>query len=367
MANEAARLRTKPRVAEALDVLVLHLLERSGPLHGYRIAALLERVVGPEDATFDLPTLYSAILQQKQRGLLSATFAECEGRRVKTYAITARGRRYLKSARIAWERSASLLGGLLEEQRRQRRELELAREVQTHFFSSLAPAASLGLDVAGRYRPARHVGGDYYDIIRLSDTAVALTLGDVAGKGLFAALLMATLRAFVRSQRSGAEQLGALMSRLNHLLRESCPRDRFATLFYAVYESTGADLVYVNAGHHPPLLLDPAAGAGLLRLDRGGPVLGLLPNCTYETGSAPFAAGSVLVAYTDGVTEACDANGSDWGEERLAAAIRRGCTASADALADWLLSDVTRFMADGHQEDDMTLLVARRVGAVDER
>src|SRR5262245_9692839 len=280
MPNEVAGFVTSSPAAEALNLLVLHSVERSGPLSGYRIAPTLERLVGPGDAPLDLPTLYSAILQQKQRGLLSAAFTSHEGRRVRTYAITPRGRRYLKSATVAWERSASLVSGLLEEQGRQRRELELAREVQAYFFSSLAPPAGVGLDIAGRYRPAREVGGDYYDAIRLSDTAVALTLGDVSGKGVAAALLMATLRAFVRGQPSQPDELASLMSRLNHLLHESCASARYASLFYAVYDATREDLVYVNAGHPPPLVLGPAADAVAVRLDMGGPVVGLLPDCT---------------------------------------------------------------------------------------
>jgi sigma-B regulation protein RsbU (phosphoserine phosphatase) len=338
----------------------------SGPARSTAIGSrrCWSRLVGPEDASLDLTTLYAAILQQKQRGLLRAGSSSCEGRRVRTYDITPQGRRYLKSAKVAWEQSASLLSGLLEEQGRQRRELELAREVQTHFFSSLALPIGLGLDIAGRYRPARDVGGDYYDVIRLSDTAVSLTLGDVSGKGIAAALLMATLRAFVRSQPCDPEQLAALMSRLNHLLHESCTSARFASLFYAVYDTTHAQLVYVNAGHLPPVLVDPAADAAPVRLDRGGPVLGLLPGCTYEVGRVQVSPGSVLVAYTDGLTEACSTTGADWGEDGLTSAIRSARTRSAGGLADHLLSEVTRFMAGGPQQDDMTLLVARRVGGL---
>jgi len=363
MPNGVARPVASSQVAEALNVLVLHTLEKSGPLHGYRIATLLDRFVGPEDAPLDLPTLYSAILRQKQRGLLSASFSTWEGRKVRTYTITPRGRRYLKSASVAWEQSASLLSGLLEEQDRQKRELELAREVQAYFLPSLTPASGLGLDMAGRYRPAREVGGDYYDVIRLSDTAVALALGDVSGKGIAAALLMATLRAFVRSQPGNPEQLAADMSRLNHLLRESCVSNRFATLFYAVYDATQSDLVYVNAGHLPPVVLDSAADTAPIQLRSGGPVLGLLPDCTYEVGRVRFDAGSVLVAYSDGLTEACDPTGSDWGDERListARKLRSRRTQSVAVLADHLMAEVTRFVAGGPQQDDMTLLVAQR-------
>ncbi len=363
MPNEAAQRMASSHVAEALNVLVLHTLERSGPLNGYRIATLLDRFVGAQDTPLDLPTLYSAILRQKQRGLLSVTFAGYEGRSVRTYAITPRGRRYLKSATVAWEQSASLLSGLLEEQDRQRRELELAREVQAHFLPSLEPAAGLGLDIAGRYRPAREVGGDYYDVIRLSDTAVALTLGDVSGKGIAAALLMATLRAFVRSQPGNPEQLAADMSRLNYLLHDSCTSNRFATLFYAVYDATQAELVYVNAGHLPPVLLDSAADTTPIQLRSGGPVLGLLSDCTYEVGRVRYNAGSALVAYSDGLTEASNPTGSEWGEERLISAMRSGRTLAAAALADHLMTEVTRFVADGPQQDDMTLLVARRGGS----
>jgi sigma-B regulation protein RsbU (phosphoserine phosphatase) len=363
MATEAAGFVAGSAPASALDVLVLHTLERCGPLNGYRIATMVEQVVGPRDGALDLPTLYSAILQQKQRGLLSATVSTCDGRQVRTYAITPRGRRFLKNATVAWERSASLLSGLLEEQGRQRRELELAREVQTHFFSSLPRSGDLKIDIAGRYRPARELGGDYYDIVRLSETAIALTLGDVCGKGVAAALLMATLRAYVRSQPSTPDQLPALMSRLNHLLRESCPAGRFASLFYAVYDVTQPHLMYVNAGHHAPVLVNASAEAAPALLESSGPVLGLLSDATYEVGEVAFPAGSVMVAYTDGLTEACDASGSEWGQARLICRARTGRGLSADVLADQLLDDVTRFVADGPQHDDMTLLVARRLAA----
>ena len=353
-------------LADALNVLVLHTLEQSGPLNGYRIARLLDRFVGPEDAPLDLPTLYASILQQKQRGLISVGSADYQGRRVRTYAITARGRRYLKNASVAWAQSAALLGGLLEEQDRQRRELELAREVQAHFLPSRAPAAGPGLEVAGRYRPAREVGGDYYDVIRVSDTAVALTLGDVSGKGIAAALLMATLRALVRSQLGNPAELAADVSRLNALLYESCPRNRFASLFYAVYDVTRSELFYVNAGHLPPFLLEPASARPRLLLS-GGPVLGLLPECTYDVGRVPFARGSGLVAYSDGVTESCNPAGLEWGEERLAAAVTSARGLPAHAAADRLLAAVTRFVGDGPQLDDMTLFVARRVEGADEQ
>ena len=342
-------------------MLVLYTLEQSGgPLHGYRIATLLDRFVGPKDAPIDLPTLYSSLLQQKQRGLIKVTFDNFQGRRVRTYALTPHGRRYLKSAKVAWERSASLLGGLLDERDRQRRELELAREVQSYFLPSVASTVGLGLDIAGRYWPAREVGGDYYDVIRVSDSAVALVLGDVSGKGIPAALLMATLRAFVRTQLGNHDQLAAGMSRLNDCLGESCAGNRFASLFYAIHDVKQQDLMFVNAGHPPPVLLEGAASATPLQLSCGGPVLGLLPACRYELGRVPFGAGSVLVAFSDGLTEACNPAGSDWGDERLTAAVCGSRTLHAEALADHLLALVTRFVAEGPQLDDMTLLVARR-------
>jgi sigma-B regulation protein RsbU (phosphoserine phosphatase) len=359
MANEAAP-GASSHVVEALKVLVLHTVERSGPLHGYRIATLLEECIGGQNGSLDLPTLYSAILQQKQRGLLRASSTSHEGRMVRTYEITPRGRRFLKSARIAWAQSASLLGSLLEEQGRQRRELELAREVQAHFLASLPLPAGLGLDIAGRYRAAREVGGDYYDVIPLSDTSVAVALGDVCGKGIAAALLMATLRAFVRGQPGDTDRLAAATSRLNRLLHESCPAARYASLFYAVYDAGREELVYVNAGHPPPVLLDPALDEAPLRLHAGGPVLGLLPDCAYEVGRVPFAAPCVLVSYTDGLSDACDTRGADWGEQRVMSSIRSGRRSSAGALADHILTDVTRFMAGAPQQDDMTLLVIRR-------
>ena len=273
--------------------------------------------------------------------------------------ITPRGRRYLKSASVAWEQSASLLSGLLEEQDRQKRELELAREVQAYFLPSLAPAAGLGLDMAGRYRPAREVGGDYYDVIRLSDTAVALALGDVSGKGIAAALLMATLRAFVRSQPGNPEQLAADMSRLNHLLRESCTSNRFATLFYAVYNAPGRPRVR-ECG------TSSSDAAGCLPRTRPPSSFVAEALCWACCLTAPMRWGAfdstpeACWLSSDGLTEACNRTESDWGEERLISAMRSKRTQSAAVLADHLMAEVTRFVAGGPQQDDMTLLVAQR-------
>ena len=245
---------------------------------------------------------------------------------------------------------------------KQKRELEIAHEVQERLFPQEYPPVA-GLDYAGACRPALGVGGDYYDFILLSKTELGIAIGDVSGKGIPAALLMATLRAYVRGQIIHHQtDLTTVMGNLNKLVYESSAANRYATFFYAEFDAGSRVLNYVNAGHNPPMVFrQTSGGREVLRLDRGGPVIGLMEDCCYRQGCAALEAGDVLVAYTDGVSEAMNARDEEWGEERLMNAVAAHRMAPARALIDCLMTSADGFVAGAPQHDDMTLIVVRMI------
>jgi phosphoserine phosphatase RsbU/P len=239
---------------------------------------------------------------------------------------------------------------------RHRRELEIAREVQEQLFPQNLPAVP-GLDYAGHCRPALGVGGDYYDFLGLPDGRFGLAIGDVAGKGISAALLMASLQASLRGQTlNGASDLAGLMGNVNRLIYEASLSNRYATFFYAQYEPTSRELSYVNAGHNAPMLFRDGE---VIRLEVGGAVVGMLPVFPYQQGSIPLRPGDLLVAYTDGISEAMNPADEEWGEERLMAAVRRCPDLPAEPMLRHLLASADAFVAGAKQHDDMTLVVVR--------
>ncbi|MGA8101577.1 MAG: SpoIIE family protein phosphatase [Candidatus Acidiferrales bacterium] len=240
------------------------------------------------------------------------------------------------------------------------REMELAREVQERLFPQEFPRLA-GLDYAAKCRPALVVGGDYYDFIPVSDTVLVIAIGDVSGKGISAALLMATLRAFLRGQAIDRHtDLTAVITDLNRLVYESSASDRYATFFLAVLDSSSRILRYVNAGHNSPILLRAAGtGADLLRLDEGGTVVGLMPDGSWAQGQVRLEAGDLLVAFTDGISEAMSASHEEWGVDRLIAALRTTCSVASQVTLDGLMASADAFVAGAPQHDDMTLIVMR--------
>lgn len=256
--------------------------------------------------------------------------------------------------------TAEITAQIAEREKRQR-ELEIAREVQQRLFPQDYPSAP-GLQYAGACRPALEVGGDYYDFVSLAPRELGIAIGDVSGKGIPAALLMATLRAFVRGQTIGGEKdLAAMMCNLNELVYESSAANRYATFFFGRYNATTRVLDYVNAGHNPPMVFRRCAGHApqLIRLDIGGPVIGLLPRCAYEQGSVALREGDVLIAFTDGISEATDPRDEEFGEERLIAAVEEARNLSPDALIAHIMAAADGFAGSAPQHDDMTLVVAR--------
>jgi serine phosphatase RsbU (regulator of sigma subunit) len=342
----------------ALDLMVLQTLDAFGPQHGYSIASHLEQF-STGAVRSDLRTFYVSVKRLEQRGFVRARWDVTDSnRKARFYAITAIGRRQLETEKAEWDRR-SMMHRFLREHEKQKRELEIAREVQERLFPQEYPAVP-GFEYAGACRPAYEVGGDYYDFIALSESEIGIAIGDVSGKGISASLLMATVRAYVRGlTAAGSADLCGLMSNLNRLVGESSPIERYATFFYGQFNFSTRKLIYVNGGHPPPFLLRGPGADDALRLDVGGPVIGLLPDCSYEQGAVHIETGDVLVAFTDGISEARNADDLEWGEERLTAAIQSNRARVATDLIRSIMVDVDRYVAEAPQYDDMTLVVLR--------
>lgn len=239
-------------------------------------------------------------------------------------------------------------------------QIAAAREVQEHLFPQAYPSVA-GLDYAGTCRPALGVGGDYYDFMRPSNFELSIAIGDVSGKGLPAALLMATLRAYLRGEtQHRVTDLTEVMVNLNRLVYESSSANRYASLFYGQYNAMTHTLEYVNAGHNPPVISGTRGGRReVLRLETGGPVIGLMPDCSYSQGRVTLEDGDVLVLFTDGITEAMNSAGQEWGEEPLTEVVDTCRDLPVRELIEHIMREADEFVAGAPQHDDMTLIAAR--------
>ena len=236
--------------------------------------------------------------------------------------------------------------------RRQERDFEEARLIQRGLLPTAFPQVP-GVDVAVSWQPADGVGGDCFDTIGFGG-AIGVSVADIAGKGLPAALLMSNLQAAVRAFAQDATAPSSICASVNRLLCRNMAPGRFATFCYARVDAAARRLVYSNAGHNPPLHI--TAGGKLTPMTVGGMVLGVFPDTGYEQAELPLASGDRLVFYTDGITEARDAAGDEFGDERLMAAALDVRGRSAEAIKSALLDDVNTFTG-GNFEDDATLIV----------
>jgi sigma-B regulation protein RsbU (phosphoserine phosphatase) len=239
------------------------------------------------------------------------------------------------------------------------RDLGAAWQVQQNLFPRQLPAA-IGWEFAADCRPAQTVAGDYYDLFEAAPGHLAVALGDVAGKGLGPALVMAGLHALVRCRLSQtADRLPALVDELNRYLLGSTPADLFVTLFLAVLEVRTGRLCYVNGGHPAPLLLNEPAGE-VVRLSTGGTVLGILPGASYGEGEIELSPGSLLALFSDGLIEAADAKGEAFRERRVVEVLCTARAFAAQLVLTSLLEAVERFTGREAQADDLSLVVVRR-------
>jgi sigma-B regulation protein RsbU (phosphoserine phosphatase) len=254
------------------------------------------------------------------------------------------------------------ISGLIEEQKKRQRlenEISIAREVQTQLFPRTLPVVP-GVEMEAICKAARSVSGDYYDFIQLSPTHLAIAVADISGKGISAALLMASLQAALRSQMlaEGSEYMSTaeLVSRLNKHLVRNTGDDRFATFFIAVYNSATRMLRYTNAGHLPSFLISKDAA---LHLDKGGMVLGVVEESCYEEGAVSVPADSLLVGYSDGLVEPENVYGEEFGIKRLQQAAVYVQGSAPRVVAEALMNAAEEWAGTPEQADDMTVVVAR--------
>jgi serine phosphatase RsbU (regulator of sigma subunit) len=251
------------------------------------------------------------------------------------------------------------------EQREMEREVEIAQAVQLRLFPQTAPSLP-GLDCHGLCRPVRGVAGDYYDFLALGSGKLGIAVGDVAGKGISAALLMASLQASLRSYLSvSRDGMGTITREMNRQLFALTEPTRFATFFWGIYDAASHTFRYVNAGHDAPFLLRRSFGSGparpseVQRLATGGLPLGAFADSEYRETSIALEAGDLIAIYTDGITEAVNPADEEFGVTRLEALLRENADLPAAELCRQVLETVDRFRAGGPQQDDMTLLIVR--------
>jgi phosphoserine phosphatase RsbU/P len=267
-----------------------------------------------------------------------------------------------------------------EEAHRERlnREIEIAQEVQAKLFPQVYPEFE-GVDLAGFCRTAQQIGGDYYDFIAMENGRLGIAVGDISGKGISAALLMASMRASLRGLTlSGSLDLAGILQRMNLISYDSSTSNRFATFFFAEYDRATRQLDYVNAGHNAPALLrrvhasgnrsnhapgdQPAAPGGgyqVQRLEIGGPVMGVFPEVHYEQGKLAIEPEDVLIAFTDGLSEAMTAGYEEWGEKRLIEAAQKCAHLPAREIVSSMVAEADSFTAGAAQNDDLTMVVVK--------
>jgi sigma-B regulation protein RsbU (phosphoserine phosphatase) len=242
------------------------------------------------------------------------------------------------------------------------RELEIAREVQERLFPQEKPEIE-GLDYHGECRTALDVGGDYYDFLEFDDGRFGIAIGDISGKGIGASLMMASLQASLRGQSLHFKNdLAGLMSQINHLLYDASTSNRYATFFYSQYNPKTRNLIYVTAGHDPPYLLRKNGDElEVIKLDKGGPVVGMLPPMLveYEQGEITLQKGDLIVSSTDGITEAMNPKEEEWGEKAMFAELKKVYGKSAKEVAEHIIFKADEFANGAKQHDDMTMIVVR--------
>lgn len=286
-----------------------------------------------------------------------------------SYRISLPARDQLSALGEAFDTMTASVERLLresEEKSRLEGELEIAREVQARLFPQSPPQIP-GLELFGVCKPARVVSGDYYDFLRFSDSRVGLVLGDISGKGISAALLMASIQSALHAQfydghsSAGITQVAPLSTaeiirRLNRQLFESTPREKYATFFYGIYDSETRQLTYTNAGHLPPFFFH---GGKIDRLEAGGTVVGLFGSVTYEQAVVELGPGDTVLAFTDGLTEPENIYGEEFGEARLLEVAYRALGSPSEVLVEEIYRSVNDWTGQPELQDDMTVIVAR--------
>jgi serine phosphatase RsbU (regulator of sigma subunit) len=231
---------------------------------------------------------------------------------------------------------------------------ERAQDIQRDLLPKEIPQVP-GIHISCTWLPARFVGGDYYDVLKLGAGKTALCIGDVVGKGMPAALLMSNLQATVKAFASDSIAPKDICEQINRLTSQNISPGKFITFFYGLIDEESRHLTYTNAGHNPPIVV--RRDGTILRLDVGGMVLGVFPDSQYTEGHVDLASGDQMVLFTDGVTEATSPDGQEFGEERLAELVSSGRELNAAQLQETIVQTITKFSR-GNFHDDIALVTA---------
>jgi sigma-B regulation protein RsbU (phosphoserine phosphatase) len=285
-----------------------------------------------------------------------------------TYRIPVDGDDQLADLSMSFNTMTQNLGQLIvvaKEKERLQSELEIAREVQNQLFPRDIPS-SKHLELKGICKPARVVSGDYYDFMTLAGSELAFAIGDVAGKGISAALLMATIQSTMRTQLSGSNgasgqprySAAKLVAQLNRQLYANTTPEKYATFYFALYDETQHALTYTNAGHLPPILIHRGE---ITELNPTGTVVGAFPFAKYEERTVTLETGDILVAYTDGIVEPENPYGEMFGDNRLKDLVMRYAFADSSEIISRTMEAVTQWTGSSELQDDMTMVVARRL------
>lgn len=241
-------------------------------------------------------------------------------------------------------------------------DLKTARDIQIAMLPGKIPKIN-GYDFAGMNAPAKHVGGDYFDIISLNECKTAIVIADVSGKGTPASLLMSNIQSAVHSYMKIYDEesfdIASVTSKINEMIYENTMPEKFITFFWGILDCKLNRMQYINAGHNPPYLF---TRNGLKKLDKGGFMIGILDTgVSYEVGEAYFESGDTIVLYTDGVTEAQDVNSDEYGEDRLERICVENLGKQSSDLMKTIADDVSKFASGAPQYDDITLIVGRKI------
>ncbi len=251
--------------------------------------------------------------------------------------------------------NARLFKETLEKQRMEE-DLRIAKNMQQRLLPSTIEQPER-YEIGGINIPSREVGGDYYDVIRIDQDTYGIVIADVSGKGAGAALLMSNLQAGLRALTVGDLKLAEIISRLNKLIYDNTDLEKYITFFYGILDTKTNTFVFCNAGHNPPYLIDKK---GIIReLKTGGIVLGMMLGTPFETETIEFKSGDTVVMYTDGITEAMDNNGDEYGEMRLQNIVKINRDKSAQDIIKAVSSDVKDFTHETPQSDDITMVVVQ--------
>jgi len=235
------------------------------------------------------------------------------------------------------------------------KELEAAREIQSGLIPTQLPQVA-GLEISAIWQPAQAVGGDYFDVIKLNEHRVAVCIADVVGKGIAAALLMANVQSAVRAFATENAPPSEICERLNRALCTHLAPGKFVTFLYCVVDTSSQTLTYANAGHCLPLLA--RSGAKLTSHQQGGIVLGVMPDAEYRDAIVPLEPGDRLLLFTDGITEAVDSTGEDFGEARLERSLAALASSGTDSIHSRLMQEVSEFCGADFRDDATLVLLS---------